>query len=201
MQTAIAQKTVNARLHTEEYWPLPAEDTAHLLIVMGPPGVGKTTLVESLSKVCPLKNAHLDSDHLAYTRPGGADKSRLDLIEHNMFHCIEGYRHWGAKYIFTTWITESQRHLDKLMTRLIVANIVPRAIVLEATCDVLVARLLGRPDSRFEPDAMGRQHLKSLSSRMHRLTSCTHLRTEGCDRYDILKRTQDAIATPDFWTA
>lgn len=194
---AEARRKASRKPRTE--WAPPETGWARMLLVMGPPGVGKTTLVDSLSMSCPRPNARIDSDSLGCTRPGGTDRTRLDLVENNLFHCMNGFRDWGAEYIFCSWITERQHRLDGLIARLRAANIMTRAIALEAPCDELVSRMHGREDTRFEANQAGMEHLQLLSNRMHRLISCKHIDTFGRTEYEVLKHVRGLVAAPEFW--
>ncbi len=180
-------------------WTRPKTGTARMLLVMGPPGVGKTSLIDSLARACPRQNARVDSDHLGCTRPGGTQRSRLDLVENNLFHCANNYREWGAEYIFCTWITAHQHRLDGLITRLRVANVETRAITLDAPCDELVSRMHARPDTRFEADRAGLDHLRSLAGRMHRLASCKHIDTFGRSQHEVFKHVRGLVSAPEYW--
>ncbi len=180
-------------------WARPQKGSAHIVLILGPPGVGKSTLVDGLARACPHQNARVDSDHLGLTRPGGTNRSRLDLVENNLFHCINNYRDWGAQYIFCTWITERQHRLDGMITRLRVANVSTRAIALDAPCDELLSRIDRRPDSRFEANQSGIDHLQGLSNRMHRLASCKHIDTFGRSEFEVLKQVRSLVSAPDYW--
>lgn len=192
-----AKRRVFEAVRTE--WTRPQKGAAQVVLIMGPPGVGKSTLIEGLARACPHQNARVDSDHLGCTRPGGTARSRLDLIENNLFHCISNYREWGAEYIFCTWITEHQHRLDGLITRLRAANVTARAIALDAPCDELLSRIDGRPDSRFEASTSGIDHLRGLSSRMQRLASCKHVDTLGRSEFEVLKQVRSLVSAPDYW--
>jgi predicted kinase len=171
----------------------------HAVLILGAPGVGKTTLVEGLSRVCPRKNAFIDADHVAYTNTGGTDKDRLDLIENNLFHCIRGFKNWGARYVFCAWITEHQHRLDAFVRRLASEGVYARTIVLTAPCDETVERIRKRRPPRFDFKPESVAHLKSLSTRLNQLTACTHVDTAGNTPHEVLNQTRRIVSTKEYW--
>ena len=170
-----------------------------MVLLIGPPGVGKTTVATHLARQCPHQNAMLDGDQLALTFPGGTDRKRLDLIERNIVQCAEGYRQWGAQYCFCSWIVAHQHRLDTLEKRMRKQRTHIRFIALDAPVDVLVDRMMNRSDTRFAPTGENMAYLNGLRKRIRSLSHCEVLDTTGRHFTDVANEAAGLIKAPDFW--
>jgi predicted kinase len=181
-------------------WLSAPKATLRMVMLIGPPGVGKTTVAESLSRQCPLQNVVLDGDSLAHTWPGGMDRKRLDLIERNLLHCAEGYRIWGAQYCFCSWVVAHQQRLDMLGRRMRAKGIHLRVIALDAPVGILVDRMMARPQPRFAPTDENIDYLSSLSKRIRNLHHCELVDTTGKHFSSVANDIAERIKEKSFWT-
>lgn len=190
----------NFELETVETQWLPAPKAImRMVLLIGPPGVGKSTVASYLSRQCPFQNVMLDGDDLAMTNPGGTDRKRLDLIERNIVHCAEGYRLWGAEYCFCSWIVAHQHRLDVLEKRLRAKGIHLRSIALDAPVNMLVDRMMHRPQPRFAPTESNLDYLNGLRKRIRGLARCEILDTTGRHFTAVAQDAAGRIKRPDFW--
>lgn len=190
----------NLELETLDAHWLPAPKAVlRMVMLVGPPGVGKTTVASYLARQCPFQNVMLDGDDLAMTNPGGTDRKRLDLIERNILHCAEGYRLWGAQYCFCSWIVAHQHRLDMLEKRMRAKGIHLRTIALDAPVNVLVDRMASRPHARFAPTESNLDYLNGLRKRIRGLAHCEILDTTGRHFTTVAADAAALIKTPSFW--
>jgi predicted kinase len=183
-----------------DQWQPAPKSILRMVLLIGPPGVGKTTVAANLSRQCPHQNAFLDGDDLAMTFPGGTDRKRLDLIERNIVHCADGYREWGAQYCFCSWIVAHQHRLDMLEKKMRARKVHLRFIALDAPVDVLVDRMMNRSDTRFSPTGENLAYLSGLRKRIRNLEHCEVLDTTGRHFTDVSNEAAGLIKAPNFWT-
>lgn len=190
----------NCELETMEAHWLPAPKAImRMVLLIGPPGVGKTTVANYLSRQCPFQNVVLDGDDLAMTNPGGTDRKRLDLIERNILHCAEGYRLWGAQYCFVSWIVAHQHRLDMMEKRFRAKGIHMRAVALDAPVNVLVDRMATRPQARFAPTENNLDYLNGLRKRIRGMSRCEVLDTTGRHFTAVAQDASTLLKNPEFW--
>lgn len=193
MQSNVQRMTVDVP------WLKAPKATLRMVLLIGPPGAGKSTVAGALARQCPYQNVTLDGDDLARTFPGGVNRKRLDLIERNIIHCAEGYRQWGAQYCFCSWIVAHQHRLDFLEKRLRTGNIHLRVIALDASLGVLVDRMMTRTPSRFAPTEDNLEYLSGLRNRIRNLSHCEVLDTTGRHFVDVANEVAGRLKQPDFW--
>lgn len=180
-------------------WLSAPRATLRMVMLIGPPGVGKTTVAEALSRQCPLQNVVLDGDALGQTMPGGLDRKRLDLVERNLLHCAEGYRMWGAQYCFSTWVVAHQQRLDMLGKRMRAKGIHLRVFALDAPVGVLVDRIMARPQPRFAPTDENIDYLGSLSKRIRGLHHCEIVDASGKHFSSVVNEIAVRLKDKSFW--
>lgn len=183
----------------ESQWLQAPKAVLRMVLLIGPPGVGKSTVATYLARQCPYQNVVLDGDSLAMTHPGGTDRKRLDLIERNMLHCAEGYRLWGAHYSFCSWIVAHQHRLDMLEKRMRAKGIHLRVIALDAPVNVLVDRMMARPQARFSPTENNREYLSGIRKRIRNLSHCEIIDTTGKHFTSVAQDAAALIKKPSFW--
>ena len=181
-------------------WLSAPRATLRMVMLIGAPGVGKSTVAEALSRQCPLQNVVLDGDALAQTMPGGMDRKRLDLVERNLLHCAEGYRIWGAQYCFSTWVVAHQQRLDMLGKRMRAKGIHLRVIALDAPVGVLVDRIMARPQPRFSPTDENLDYLASLGKRIRGLHHCEIVDTTGKHFSSVANDIATRLKEKAFWS-
>ena len=183
----------------ETPWLSAPKATLRMVMLIGAPGVGKSTVAEALARQCPLQNVVLDGDSLAQTWPGGIDRKRLDLVERNLIACAEGYRIWGAQYCFATWVVAHQQRLDMLGKRMRAKGIHLRVVALDAPASVLVDRMMARPQTRFSPTDENIDYLSSLSKRIRSLHHCELVDTTGKHFSSVANDIAARVKEKSFW--
>lgn len=192
--------TMTANLpELETPWLSAPRATLRMVMLIGAPGVGKSTVAEALARQCPLQNVVLEGDALAQTWPGGMDRKRLDLVERNLIACAEGYRIWGAQYCFATWIVAHQQRLDMLGKRMRAKGIHLRVIALDAPVPVLADRIMNRPQPRFSTTEDNLVYLESLRKRIRSLHHCELIDTTGKHFTSVASDIAARVKEKSFW--
>lgn len=157
-----------------------------VVMLTGPLGVGKSSAIEGLSRVYQgVKNAQLDADYVAMTRPGGIDRGRLDMVEANIMACARNFRDWGAEILFTCWLFESQRRLNRFTYRMRTEGMPVCTVALTGSLEVLCERIAHRERPFVFSDA-NKHWLEVLNQRTRQLRGVHHVDTTHRQRHEVV---------------
>ena len=87
-----------------------------IIVLSGPPGVGKTEVGRRLAARCRVPSAAIDADRLADVFPWSADDRFYRLLARNVAACMPGYRAWGVRLVVLSAVLMPGRALDQFLS-------------------------------------------------------------------------------------
>lgn len=84
-----------------------------VVVVTGPPGVGKTETARRLVRRYRVPAALIDTDTVADVYPWRADEALYAVLGRNLRNCLDSYRAWGAKIVVVSGVLLPGRSLEQ----------------------------------------------------------------------------------------
>jgi adenylate kinase family enzyme len=153
---------------------------SRLLLLAGPPGVGKTTVARTLFQRLPSA-AWLDGDDVWRIRPWVVEERTTQLVEHNLVHVLGAYLAAGYDEVLLSWVLHRQDLVDRLLLRLGQPSHLHVALV--CTPEELLDRRRSRGETERHEVALER--LQQI-----RATGAQLVDTSGCSPEQVADRVQ-----------
>lgn len=128
-----------------------------MIIVNGPPGIGKTTLCRGLLKKTP-NSIWLDGDWCWFMNPWIVNKETVQMVEDNIAFLLRSYlKSSNYEYIYFSWVLHREEITERLLNRLKDFSFKHRIFTLTANKESLRKRMVldKRPEDNIKL-ALGR---------------------------------------------